>query len=268
MAQESVEEIEREVMAAFRTAMTGAARMGEHLARMREQQKRAAEASSQQASRELAARFSTEARTAEIQLRPVMDDRWWEHAGHDHVASMYQTAAAWREHSPVAQDAAFHMSEEIRRRYGVDIGGSDPATVAERLDRSAATRDQAPDTERDNAGEERAHGYRRIADADRADRATANSENAPTGRDGHPGRDDPQSVGAPAYDSAQRRTMRAAELGSVTDEETVEAQMVADHCQATPATEAVLNGGPRRAPTARKAGPGTSRDRSRQQAGR
>ncbi len=50
----------------------GAARMGEHLARMmREQQKRAAEASSQQASRELAARFSTEQRTAEIQLRPV-----------------------------------------------------------------------------------------------------------------------------------------------------------------------------------------------------
>jgi len=152
MAEESVEEIEREVMAAFRTALAGAARMGEHLARMREQQKRAAEASSQQASRELAARFSTEARTAEIQLRPVMDDRWWEHAGHDHVASMYQTAAAWREHSPVAQDAAFHMSEEIRRRYGVDIGGSDPATVADRLDRSIATREEA-DTERGAAGE-------------------------------------------------------------------------------------------------------------------
>jgi len=268
MAQESVEEIEREVMAAFGTAMTGAARMGEHLARMREQQKRAAEATSQQASRELAARFSTEARTAEIQLRPVMDDRWWEHAGHDHVASMYQTAAVWREHSPVAQDAAFHMSEEIRRRYGVDIGGSDPATVAERLDRSAAIRDQAPDAERDSAGEDRAHGYRRIADADRADRATANSENAATGRDGDLAGDDPRSVGAPAYDSAQRRTMRAAELGSVADEETVEAQMVADHCQATPATAAVLNGGPRRAPTARKAGPGTNRDRSRQQTGR
>ena len=245
----------------------GAARMGEHLARMREQQKRAAEASSQQASRELAARFSTEARTAEIRLRPVMDDRWWEHASHDHVASMYQTAAAWREHSPVAQDAAFHMSEEIRRRYGVDIGGSDPATVAERLDRSAATRDQAPDTGRGGAGEDRA-GYRRIAEADRADRATANSENAVTGRDGNPAGDDPRSVGAPAYDSAQRRTMRAAELGSVADEETVEAQMVADHCQATPATAAVLNGGPWRAPTARKAVPGTSRDRSRQQTGR
>jgi len=170
MAQESVEEIEREVMAAFRTAMTGAARMGEHLARMREQQKRAAEATSQQASRELAARFSTEARTAEIQLRPVMDDRWWDNAGHDHVASMYQTAAAWREHSPVAQDAAFHMTEEIRRRYGVDIGGSDPATVADRLDRSIATREEA-DTERGAAGEDRAQGYRRIADVDRADRA-------------------------------------------------------------------------------------------------
>ncbi len=63
--------------------------------------------------------------------------------------------------------------------------------------------------------------------------------------------------------------MRAAELGSVADEETVEeAQMAADHCQATPATAAVVNGGPRRAPTARKAAPGTSRDRSRQQAGR
>ncbi len=156
----------------------------------------------------------------------------------------------------------------IRRRYGVDIGAGDPAKVAERLDRNAATQDQAPDTERDSASEDRAHGYRRIADADRADRATANSENAPTGRDGNPAGDDPRSVGAPAYDSAQRRTMRAAELGSVADEETVEAQMVADHCQATPATEAVLNGGPRRAPTARKAGPGTSRDRSRQQAGR
>ncbi len=268
MAEESVEEIDREVMAAFRTAMTGAARMGEHIARLREQQKRAAEASSQQASRELAARFSTEARTAEIQLRPVMDDRWWEHASHDHVASLYQTAAAWREHSPVAHDSALHMSEEIRRRYGVDIGAGDPATVAERLDRSVATRDQAPDTERDTAGEDRAHGYRRIAAADRADRATANSENAPTGRDGDLVGDDPRSAGALAYDSAERRTLRAAELGSVADEETVEAQMAADHCQATPATAAVANGGPRRAPTARKAGPGTSRDRSRQQTGR
>ncbi len=268
MGEESVEEIEREVMAAFRTALAGGAQMGEHLARMREQQKRAAEASSQQASRELAARFSTEARTAEIQLRPVMDDRWWDNASHDHVASMYQTAAAWREHSPVAQDAALHMTEEIRRRYGVDIGGSDPAKVAERLDRSVATRDQAIDTERGAAGEDRAHGYRRIADADRADRVTAKSENAAPGRDGDLAGDGPRSVGALAYDSAQRRTMRAAELGSVADEETVEAQMVADHCQATPATEAVVNGGPRRAPTAQKAGPGTSRDRSRQQTGR
>jgi len=72
----------------------------------------------------------------------------------------------------------------------------------------------------------------------------------------------------PAYDSAQRRTMRATELGSVADEETVEAQMAADHCQATSPTAAVVNGGPRRAPTARKAGPGTNRDRSRQQTGR
>jgi hypothetical protein len=162
----------------------GAARMGEHLARMREQQKRAAEASSQQASRELAARFSTEQRTAEIQLRPVMDDRWWENASHDPVASMYHTAAAWRAHSPVAQGAAVHMTDQIRRRYGVDIGASDPATVAERLDRSVATRDQAPDTERGAAGEDRAHGYRRITDADRADRVTERGENAPTGRDG------------------------------------------------------------------------------------
>ncbi len=139
----------------------GAARMGEHLARMREQQKRATEASSKQESRELAARFSTEARAAEIQLRPVMDDRWWENARHDRVAAMYHTAAAWRAHSLVAHDAAVHMTDQIRRRYGVDIGASDPAKVAERLDRSVATRDQAPDTERGAAGEDRAHDYRR-----------------------------------------------------------------------------------------------------------
>ncbi len=180
---------------------------------------------------------------------------------------MYQTAAAWREHSPVAQDAAGHMSEQIRQRYGVDITGGDPAQVAELLAHPGAAREEA-DPQRGAAGEDRAQGYRRIADADRADRATAKSENAPTGRDGDLAGGAPRSAGAPAYDSAERRTMRAAELGSVADEETVEAQMAADHCQATPATAAVLNGGPRRAPTARKAVPGTSRDRSRQQTGR
>jgi len=97
---------------------------------------------------------------------------------------------------------------------------------------------------------------------------TAKSDNAPTWRDGDLAGDDPRSAGALAYDSAERRTVRAAELRSVADGEAVEAQMAADHCQATPATAAVVNGGPRRAPTARKAAPGTSRDRSRQQAGR
>jgi hypothetical protein len=77
-----------------------------------------------------------------------------------------------------------HTSDQIRRRYGVDIGASDKATVAERLDRSVATRHQPPDTERGAAGEDRAQGYRRITDADRADRATEKSDNAPTGRDG------------------------------------------------------------------------------------
>ncbi len=71
--------------------------------------------------------------------------------------------------------------------------------------------------------------------------------------------DDPRSAGALAYDSAERRTVRAAELRSVADGEAVEAQMAADHCQATPATAAVVNGGPRRAPTARKARPATSK---------
>ncbi len=112
----------------------GAARMGEHLARMREQQKRATEASSKQESRELAARFSTEARAAEIQLRPVMDDRWWENARHDRVAAMYHTAAAWRAHSLVAHDAAVHMTDQIRR---ATESTSAPAT--QRRWRSAST---------------------------------------------------------------------------------------------------------------------------------
>jgi len=57
-------------------------------------------------------------------------------------------------------------------------GGATPTLRVVARHADVATRDQAPDTERGAAGEDRAHDYRRITDADRA---TAKSDNAPTG---------------------------------------------------------------------------------------
>ena len=63
-----------------RVGLTVAGRIGEQLARAREQEMRRAQAAEEQQARELQARFDAERAAARAQLAPVMDNRWWDTA--------------------------------------------------------------------------------------------------------------------------------------------------------------------------------------------
>ena len=101
---------------------------------------------------------------------------------------------------------------------------------------SAAT----PSGERQTAGVEEGEAAQLVLAAERADRHEQPREAAVT-----------EEQGAEIYDSAQRRRDLAASLEGVADAETIEAVVLADTQQATPAHEAVASA-PRRAPAARR----------------
>src|SRR5437870_4538154 len=98
--------IEEAIERMSRVGLTVAGRLGEQLARAREQELRSAQAAEEQQARELQARFDAERAAARVQLSPVMDNRWWDTAsGHD-IERVHGTAIGWKEHDSTALNAA------------------------------------------------------------------------------------------------------------------------------------------------------------------
>jgi hypothetical protein len=162
--------------------VAAAGRMGERLARIREDAARRAEAESVQRGREYQAQLDQERATARAQLLSVNEPVWWDRANANDIAYAYETAAAWQGEDPSIAAAAAKMRDELRERYGIDTDnvGTEPAEVAEALRQRETQLDLAEDT-RDEAQQDRQEASSLIREADAHDRSAQEARDA--GRD-------------------------------------------------------------------------------------
>jgi hypothetical protein len=239
--------IEEAIEGMSRVGLTVAGRLGEQVARAREQELRRAQAAEEQQARELQARFDAERAAARAQLAPVMDNRWWDTASGRDIERVHEAATAWKDHDPAARDAAEVIRDQVQRRYGLDVDnlGADDASVAEALAKAERDREQA-EQERRAGRDENAQAVQLLAEADREDRDRQQDADEENQR--------PEALAEEAgikHDSAERRQALAASLENVADREAVQARLSADQDQATPPTAAVTKA-PGRNPKARK----------------
>jgi hypothetical protein len=174
-------EVEGELDGVMRTLVAAAGRMGESVARMREDRARQAEAQSVQRARETAAQYEQERAMARAQVQPTREPSWWDRASAEAVAQAYETTSAWKDHDPDLAQAHARMGDELRERYGIDVNdiGADPQRVAEVLNTRTVGIEAAstePSTEQE----------RRDADQllNAADQHDQNAEAARAGVDG------------------------------------------------------------------------------------
>jgi colicin import membrane protein len=220
----------------LRTGLTAAARIGEELARAREQRVRVAQAAEEQQGRELRARLDGERAAARAQLAPALDARWWDNAKAEDIVRLHQTAAAWKGQDPVARSAADAIREQVQQRYGIDVDalgtGADGAAA---LNEAARAKTQAQEERTATTGEDTQAGQL-LAEAERADKAQRGKIEA----DNASPEQLANEAGA-AYDSAERREALAKDMEHVADREAVQARLNADRDQATPPTAAVVS---------------------------
>ena len=88
--------MEDAVNGAMRTGLMVAARIGEQLARMREQEQRTIAAAGEQRARELQERFDAQRAAARAQLAPVSREDWWDKATPEMIERVHETATAWK----------------------------------------------------------------------------------------------------------------------------------------------------------------------------
>lgn len=280
MSQSESDGIDEALQGVTHVALTAAGRLGEQMARMREQQVRAEQARSQQAGQEYAARMTAEREAARASLAVVHRPEWWDSAPAEDVTKAYQTATAWRDLDPEAVRAEQRIVAEVRARYGVDVAAGDPAAVTAAIQEQERAGAAAAEERTAGHGEE-AEAVSLMLRADAMDRAAEQAVQTPTdgdpasqvdvdeqkrtGRDG----DELREPGGHAYDSAERREEMAEGLDHVENRAAVEARVRSDVAQGRPASEATV-GTPGRAPTARKtrAGQATGRRAARPSRGR
>jgi colicin import membrane protein len=239
--------IEEAIEAISRVGLTVAGRLGEQVARAREQDLRRAQAAEEQQARELQARFDAERAAARAQLAPVMDNRWWDTASGRDVERVHEAATAWKDHDPAARDAAGVIRDQVQRRYGLDVDnlGADDASVAQALAKAEQDREQVEQERRAGRGEN-AQAVQLLAEADREDRDRQQDADEENQR--------PEALTEEAglkHDSAERRQALAASLENVADREAVQARLSADQDQGTPPSAAVAKA-PGRSQKARK----------------
>jgi hypothetical protein len=216
--------MEDAVDGAMRTGLMVAARIGEQLARMREQEQRTIAAAEEQRTRELQERFDAQRAAARAQLSPVSREDWWDDATPEMVERVHETATAWMAYDPEAAQAAEKISEQVQSRYGIDVNntGADQASVFEALARAQPARLETES--------ERTKGA-----AARTDEVVAGAAVAGANRQDRADRSEP------AWDTAERRQQLAQSLEGKGDREAVKARLLADKHQGMPATAAVAN---------------------------
>lgn len=208
----------------MRAGMMAAARIGEQLARMREQSLREIQQAEEQRARGLQDRFAAAQAAARAQLEPVSRDDWWDKATPEMIERAHETATAWKDHDPVAAEHAEQIRDQVQQRYGFDVNnpGASEHEISAAVDRAQQAREQA-ENERSQASAARTDEVvagAAVAEANREDRARS-------------------AAGEPAYDSAERRQELAASLADHTDREAVNARLTADKHQGTHPNAAV-----------------------------
>lgn len=213
------------VDAAMRTGLMVAARIGEQLARMREEEQRTIATAEEQRARLLQERFDAQRAAARAQLAPTAKDDWWDQATPQMIEQAHQTATAWKAYDPEVAQASDHISNQVQARYGIDVNntGADEASVSAALERAQQARTEA-ENEQDKATAARADDVVAGAAVSGANRQDAAAQKA---------QDDP------AYDSPERRQHLAESLEGKDDREAVNSRLLADKHQGAPATAAV-----------------------------
>lgn len=210
---------------AMRTGLMVAGRIGEQLARMREEEQRSIAAAEEQRARVLQERFDAQRAAARAQLAPTARDDWWDKATPDMIERVHETATAWKAYDPLAAQASTHIRDQVQARYGIDVDNTraDEASISAALTRSQQARSEAEDE-------------RTKAAAARTDEAVAGAAVAGANRQDNAVH---KTQGEPAYDSPQRRQQLADRLDGKGDREAVNSRLLADKHQGTPAAAAV-----------------------------
>jgi colicin import membrane protein len=211
---------------AMRTGLMVAARIGEQLARMREEEQRNIAAEEQRA-RLLQERFDAQRAAARAQLAPTARDDWWDKATPEMIERVHETATAWKAYDPDADQAAERIRDQVQARYGIDVNntGADEASISAALTRAQQARSEV-DIERTQAA------------AARTDEAVAGAAVAGANRQDNAVQ---KSQGEPAYDSPRRRQQLAESLQGNDDREAVNSRLLADMHQGAPAAAAVAH---------------------------
>ncbi|MCZ2404917.1 hypothetical protein IV498_17525 [Paenarthrobacter sp. Z7-10] len=214
--------MEDAVDAAMRTGLMVAARIGEQLARMREQEQRNIAAAQEQRARQLQERFDAQRAAARAQLAPVGREDWWDKATPEMIERVHETATAWKAYDPEASQASEIIRDQVQGRYGIDVNntGADEASVSAALVRAQQTRSEA-------------ESERAKATAARRDEAVAGAAVAGANRQ------DLEARGEPAWDTGERRQQLAESMEGNGDREAVNSRLMADKHQGTHPSAAV-----------------------------
>lgn len=124
----------------LRQSLMIAARVGETLARRRQDSLREREHQNVQAAHEAHARYTAERAQMRGALAPIHDDQWWRQAQPTDITSAYVLTEAWKDHDPAALAAADRIRHEVYTRYGIDTHdvGTDAAYLQSGIETVAA----------------------------------------------------------------------------------------------------------------------------------
>ena len=217
--------IDEAVDGALRTGLMAAARIGEQLARMREQEQRNIQRAEEERARQLQDRFNASQAAARAQLEPVSRDDWWDKATPDMIERVHETATAWKDHDPVAAEHAERIRDQVQQRYGIDVSntGASEHDISAAIERAQQARGQA---ENERSAAAAAHGDEVLAGAAVA---AANKEDRTRSAD----------VEQPGWDTVERRSNLANSLEGNNDREAANARLIADAHQGTHPSAAV-----------------------------
>jgi hypothetical protein len=112
--------IDEVVDGSLRQSLMAAARLGETLARMRQESLRRREEQDFQARQDVRRRVETERSAMQSVLAPVQKDEWWKHARPHDIAQAHALAEGWKDYDPQALTAAERIRSEVHRRYSID----------------------------------------------------------------------------------------------------------------------------------------------------
>jgi colicin import membrane protein len=246
-------DVEGAVADQLRVALMAAGRIGEQVARLRENQLRHQEASAAHEQRELQNRFNAERLAARAQLEVVKRGEWWDNARPEDIGEAWQLAAAWREQDVEIRHAAEIIHRELGTRWGIDPNNTGATNdqvraalqnVVAAYDAAAIERDEARRLERDAAA--------LLLEADA--REQNRDQVRPEDLEADVAAEDSLRDRAAATTADARSHHGAADkYERIADTEAREAKIVADRGQALPASQATAASGKQSRPRRRAA---------------